>query len=207
MTILRKYWPSIWSCLVLELHLNAFFSSCQFTSFLFITVQKSGDEPLPYTSPPWLVFPVHIKMQVSISMGQPCVTKINIFSFNMVSGYLDHLCFWRILDLDWFYCVKLVKCLFGRADRAALLQFLDLEVKILLAVSLKVGWKRHWIKKEVILASHRTAEVGSDFWRPSNATFPSDSRPSCSRLPKAVFNWLLNISKHGQSTTSLGDVF
>lgn len=46
------------------------------------------------------------------------------------------------------------------------------------------------MRKKVILASHRTAEIGSDLWRPSNATFPADSRPAaadCSRLCSTDF--------------------
>lgn len=64
-----------------------------------------------------------------------------------------------------------------------------MEAEIIFAISLKVAWKGHWMRKEVILASYRIAEVGSDHWRPSNAKFPADSRLNYSRLLKAVFNW------------------
>ena len=45
-------------------------------------------------------------------------------------------------------------------------------------------------------------EAGRDLWRSSCPT-PCSSSVTCSRLPNTMFRWLLNISRDGDSTTSI----
>jgi len=51
--------------------------------------------------------------------------------------------------------------------------------------------------------NHRVIEFGGDLWR-SPCSTPCSSRASWSRLPRTVFEQLLNIYKDGVTTTFLG---
>ena len=57
----------------------------------------------------------------------------------------------------------------------------------------------------VLSQNQRTVEVRRDLWR-SPCPTPSSSRDTYSRLPRSVFRRLLNISKDGDSATSLGNL-
>lgn len=50
------------------------------------------------------------------------------------------------------------------------------------------------------------AKVGRDLWRSSSSNSLS-SRATYSQLPRTLLRWLLNISKGGESTTSLCNLF
>lgn len=61
--------------------------------------------------------------------------------------------------------------------------------------NLRFSWK----------TSHRIAEAVSDFWRSPTPTPPAQSRVSLSRLLQDMPRWVLNVSKDGDSSTSLGN--
>ena len=59
---------------------------------------------------------------------------------------------------------------------------------------------------EELSQNHEVAEVGTDLWR-SSGPIPCSSRVSYSRLPRTMTSRISNISKDGDSTTSLGNLF
>lgn len=68
-------------CLVFGLHLEVFgFFLCKFSFLLFITVEKEGEEHLAFVLPLWFLFPIYVKMHVSISVRQLHATKIGTLS-------------------------------------------------------------------------------------------------------------------------------
>lgn len=52
---------------------------------------------------------------------------------------------------------------------------------------------------------HRTTGAVSDFWRLPSPTPPAQSRVRLSRLLRDMPRWVLNVSKDGHSSTSLGN--
>ena len=56
------------------------------------------------------------------------------------------------------------------------------------------------------LQNHRMVRVGRDLGESPSPT-PCASRVTHSRLHRTLFRWVLNISREGDSTTSLGNLF
>ena len=58
----------------------------------------------------------------------------------------------------------------------------------------------------IVLKNHRTIGVGKDLWVSSNPT-PLQKQVLQSRLHRKQSRWILNISREGNSTASLGSLF